>query len=131
MRQLIIEESKWYRGKGGVQSRLLRVEDGKMCCLGFDALACGLKEGNILDAAFPTSVQYSYPTSKYVAAPLPTEMQWLEGSTDDFADEEGEYKSYEAAIGDINDDDTISDDERKERLRPLFAVGGVELVFVP
>jgi hypothetical protein len=47
---LVIERERWLRGEGHGRSQLLRKRDGKMCCLGFFGLACGLDasqlEGN-------------------------------------------------------------------------------------
>ena len=40
--KLVIDRATWLRGEGHEQSYLLRECDGKMCCLGFFALACGL-----------------------------------------------------------------------------------------
>lgn len=50
---ITIERSKWLRGEGGNASSLLRAEDGKMCCLGFAALKCGLKPEWIEGKATP------------------------------------------------------------------------------
>ncbi len=45
--EVIIDRKRWYRGKGGKASSLLRYDDRKMCCLGFDAIACGAKPSDI------------------------------------------------------------------------------------
>jgi len=50
---LIIDRSKWLRGEGSQRSKLLREEDGKMCCLGFYALACGLTPEQIKGVSSP------------------------------------------------------------------------------
>ncbi len=43
-----VDRATWLHGEGSNKSYLRRVEDGKMCCLGFMALACGLPEASIL-----------------------------------------------------------------------------------
>lgn len=45
--ELVIDRSKWVRGPNG-HSCLLN-DDGKMCCLGFLALADGMLPEEILD----------------------------------------------------------------------------------
>jgi hypothetical protein len=50
--KVVIDREKWYRGKSGAGSRLLvrsddPARDGKMCCLGFAALAAGFTEDEI------------------------------------------------------------------------------------
>lgn len=44
-----IHRSKWLRGEGGAKSRLLRPEDGKMCCVGQICLQLGVPEEKIRD----------------------------------------------------------------------------------
>jgi len=52
---LVIERAKWLRGdKGG---SVLLDADGHMCCLGFDAVARGLKPEQLLDVSAPGSVE--------------------------------------------------------------------------
>lgn len=58
MKTLIISRRKWLRGDNGDASQL-RVTGGKMCCLGFLGLACGLKKAQILDADSPETVDRS------------------------------------------------------------------------
>jgi hypothetical protein len=41
--EFTIKRSLWYRGLGAYHSALLN-PDGKMCCIGFFAKACGLAE---------------------------------------------------------------------------------------
>lgn len=126
MRQLVISESKWYRGKGDIASRLCRISDGMMCCLGFEAIANGLKPENIMNISFPSDIGSNRDEPEgYIPAALPDSMKWL------LEDPTADHQSFERTIGGVNDDISISDDERKATLRPLFAHGNVELVFVP
>ena len=54
--KLIIDRSKWLRGEGPSRSYLLRAEDGKMCCLGFECLLRGQKEDDILLVKMPSAI---------------------------------------------------------------------------
>lgn len=60
MKVLTIERSKWRRGGSdhdGTQGpTALLNEKGLMCCLGFDALACGLLPGAIVGRVSPAEV---------------------------------------------------------------------------
>lgn len=54
---LIIDRAKWLRGTAAVRgSYLLRKEDGKMCCLGFLALACGYTKEEIRGKSSPSDL---------------------------------------------------------------------------
>ncbi len=54
--KLIIDRSKWLHGEGAEASRLLRPNDGKMCCLGQFALVCGISPDSISDERGPTNI---------------------------------------------------------------------------
>src|SRR6478736_6393894 len=58
--EVVIDRAKWHRGKGGPGSKLITF-DGKMCCLGFDALACGLKHDDINLVCDPASTGFGIP----------------------------------------------------------------------
>lgn len=51
-----IDRSRWLRGEGSDDSFLLRPRDGRMCCLGFCALAMGLNEDDIRNVYEPEDV---------------------------------------------------------------------------
>lgn len=51
METLVIQRTKWLRGEH--ESFLLR-DDGKMCCLGFLGMKCGLSEEDIYEEQFPS-----------------------------------------------------------------------------
>jgi hypothetical protein len=65
MKVLTIDRSKWRRGQGtsqgddrakagiGLGVTMLLNSQGYMCCLGFDALACGVSKGLILEQPDP------------------------------------------------------------------------------
>ena len=46
MLDVIVDRTKWYRGQGYDESKLLRSE-GQMCCVGFACLAAGLTPSQI------------------------------------------------------------------------------------
>ena len=57
---LTIQRSKWLRGEGSSVSVLLRSHDGKMCCLGFLALAIGIPQDKIVDIGSPSRTHADY-----------------------------------------------------------------------
>ncbi len=64
--KVIVDRKKWYRGKGGDHSKLLIVADdfvadtdvGKMCCLGFAALALGIPKSLITGMQTPRDLPH-------------------------------------------------------------------------
>jgi hypothetical protein len=60
---VVINRKKWFRGYGSEKSRLLqpRKEGGKMCCLGFDAIALGFTRQDILGEQSPADVAEGVP----------------------------------------------------------------------
>lgn len=108
MNVTVIKKSRWYRGKGGVQSVLLRREDGKMCCLGFDCLRRGLNPKQI----------------EGVPSPLELGMRQLK-----VLKEFTKHYSTTCEIN-VNEDVYIKDAERIKELRELFKVFNTQLRFV-
>ena len=65
MLDVTINRRKWLRNRKNEEifgSALL--QDGKMCCLGFVALACGFKEDDIADVDLPNNVYTEDPGFK-------------------------------------------------------------------
>jgi hypothetical protein len=54
--KLVIDRKRWLRGEGDRTSFLLRPSDGKMCCLGFFGLACGIPASLLDGVPAPQSV---------------------------------------------------------------------------
>ena len=54
--RVTIDRSRWLRGEGSHSSSLLRGSDGKMCCLGFVALAAGHSKEEIKGRQAPESM---------------------------------------------------------------------------
>lgn len=72
--RVVVKRSEWFRGLGGIQSRLLvpdldsfvdpgvqeAVRAGKnKCCLGFACLAKGVAETELVDVAYPYMISRS------------------------------------------------------------------------
>lgn len=54
-----IKRSQWLRGEGSENSYLLRSKDGKKCCVGFFANACGLNDDVIKNRADLVSINHN------------------------------------------------------------------------
>jgi len=119
MTQTTIEESKWYRGKGSKESMLLR-EDGTMCCLGFDALRRGFSEKEILCIGSPSRLPGSADNPKLQGLTNEDPVFRVKVNTDIVSE-----------IIQVNDNDSITDEQRKSKLTELFAKLDTEVVFVP
>lgn len=126
MKILTIVRSQWYRGHR-FGSYLLRAADGKMCCLGFDAIACGLDKEMIEQIGNPYEVVVDWHDA------LPPE--YLSSTrfdrVDNYNGETTQAQIINEAIQ-INDDEHISDEEREAKLIPLLKrIGGYDdVVFV-
>ena len=64
MKVLTIERSKWLRGH--VEESYLRDDQGRMCCLGFDAVACGLTPEQITWIAEPSELDTDGLPEEYI-----------------------------------------------------------------
>lgn len=62
--KVIIDRTRWLRGEPH-KSKLLRESDGKMCCLGFHALACGYTEEQIASKSTPIQLITEVGQNKY------------------------------------------------------------------
>lgn len=116
--KLVIERAKWLRGEGGKASRLLRPKDGKMCCVGFAALALGHTEDEIRDRRCVVKHIYDEQLSGD-AALAKFGPQWGGDATDGVL-----FRLY-----DINDAEHATDGEREGRVVALFAKVGVDVEF--
>lgn len=59
--KVVVDRSLWFRGQGSDDSLLLNRNTGQMCCLGFAALAAGLKEKDIEDRSAPSDIEIVAP----------------------------------------------------------------------
>lgn len=108
---LEIDCNKWHRGKDN--SRLLREDDKKMCCLGIDLLAQGVPTGMLLS-------QYS---PQCIGSQVPEQRQWLLG-------ESGFNSELAGTLMETNDDANIDDSTRKKKIKELYAKQGVTVTFI-
>lgn len=118
--KLIIDRTKWYRG-WPTGARLLRPEDGKMCCLGFYGLACGLTEEEIRDQGEPKEVH----SDKWPASCVHSEAM------EDEPESEIVYENTSWTVRAINiNDDDGPESVREDALVRHFAKVDVEVEFV-
>lgn len=123
--EFVISRDDWVRGR---QSSLLN-PDGKMCCLGFFSLACGLTEDDILYRGTPADVMED-SNFKFTEI-LTSEAPWLV-EVHDFGDDEpmicnGKDTNY---LMEINDDSNTDDKCKEEEIIRIFAENGVKVTFV-
>ena len=111
MQRVTVKLDNWLRGEK--DSMLYRDRDGKMCCLGFVAIASGLTRGNITDCACPYEV----------------ETDDLRGLWGKLLDSPGDDSVFAHKAMQINDSLDLTDEARQEKLIALFAENGIELVF--
>jgi hypothetical protein len=110
--KLTINRDKWLRGEPG-ESSLLRSRDGKMCCLGFYCLACGVSEDDITDISAPSDIR----------SMLDSQL-WLFGSTTYAHSTDCRNLIF------INDVRTIGLADRERKIKEVFARHDVEVEFV-
>ncbi len=104
MAELVIDRATWIRGSS---DSVMRDYDGHMCCLGFDAIASGVRVDDIVDRYFPTHVGHIDEYSDYVKHRSGDEIS-------------------EAIC--INDDPSLTDAEREQQLTPLLLSLGWDAV---
>jgi len=130
--KLILKDSEWWRGNKDY-SRMV-VFDGTglgapvqgYCCLGVLAKQLGASPESLcyqeeLEAG--EKIPRSYPTSRH-AVPEDYPEELIYDTNEDGHD-------LDVSIGNINDDPDMTDEERVERLRPLFRQAGVEIEYRP
>lgn len=111
MKRFELDRARWFRGKGPLESALLR-EDGGMCCLGLYLEACGVPQSDLLKRKYPSGVDN-----------VPSETHWCwRGALAD-SDTVGEIAS-------TNDKIDLPETERERRIVRLFRTQGIDLVFV-
>jgi hypothetical protein len=121
--KLIIDRKTWLRGEGNEKSALLRECDGKMCCLGVFALAIGLSAERISNVESPEMVPVAGAES---VASLWKKFNPVSG----FIFNGGEASVVCRDLMCTNDDQSMYDVDREEKIAKLFAKGGVEVEFI-
>ena len=128
MATLVIDRSKWRRGGRALNGRfgmtaLLNADTGLMCCLGFDALACGVPRERLIGCSVPSALRVSALPPDYIN----TRLRKADDVDDDFINS----TLVEQAMR-VNDGESFhSDAERECELIPILKqLGWDEVVFV-
>ena len=111
--ELVIDRSKWKRGSPSAHDTYLLDEDGKMCCLGFYALACGADEESIRNKSEPDGLEFEIPGLSH------EDEETGNICNTDFT---------QSAIP-INDSQYLDETKREEALIRLFKEDGRKLTF--
>lgn len=116
IKEFTIDRAKWYRGKGPITSRLL-TDDGKMCCLGFFAKACGIADVDIINRSTPSVVK------------LQTSEDWKKVLLDGNGMSDGmSFTAHNLMM--TNDYMRSSDQDREKKIITEFAYHGITVKFV-
>lgn len=122
LKKFVVKKSQWLRGEGHYESFLLRDSDGKMCCLGFASLACGLDVNDIYNVPCPCDVDNTslnkYPNSFFIENHI-NHHGYTRFSNSDLI----------SKIMATNDDEDLNDDERILKLIDKFAELEIEVSF--
>ena len=111
--ELVIVRSKWARG-GEDDTQLLN-SAGKMCCLGFYALACGYNPTEIEDYAEPETL------AKNACGAVRPGYKWLL---------EGKENSPQAMnLMEVNDSTLFTNEHREAFIQTEFAKQGIAVTF--
>ena len=112
--EFTIDRNTWLRGEGSVGSYLKRECDGKQCCLGFYALACGYSEGAILNGHTIEDL-----------GPFAEQTVWL-------CAQPVEDENLDIADGLMSVNDEINSDYtyREEFITKTFAKQGIAVTFI-
>jgi len=106
--EFVISRKEWLRGEGMRNSALLRKSDGKRCCVGIFARACGAPDASIIDRVWPRRWDRWAP-------------EWL------FQEEEF-FESYDSLAA-VNDKTDLPDAERERVIAAMFAAQGITVTF--
>lgn len=113
--KFIVDRKTWYRGQGGITSRLLNFE-GQRCCIGFVAQQCGVPDEACRDIVSVDGIRKL----------ITSRAAWPAWFIGDFGrDTKDLGQAYR-----INDDKDITDEARESALEELFASHGDTMEFV-
>lgn len=105
-----VVKRRWYRGQGGIDSRLRKEQGQKQCCIGFVARTLGAKARQLIGLCTLEELTISEAPRCY-----------------DFSIRNSQHLSNAYAI---NDADDISEDKRITKLTALGKKMGVTFKFV-
>lgn len=124
-RTLTIDRSKWRCGGDGddLQEKfgLTSLRDslnGMQCCLGFDALSCGLTESHINNIGSPVGLKLMRVASNILALRIPHLL------------DDNNNSSFAQKAMKINDSYDISNKKRESKLIKHYATIGVKVEFI-
>jgi len=106
-----VRRPTWLRGEGGIDSRLLRVSDGRQCCLGQYLTACGVPHDALAEVSSPGEVAG------------PDVPAWL-------LNPDGRDSVLAEVLMEVNDDHELSEVARESTLTARFAQAGITVRFV-
>lgn len=127
MRELTIKRSEWLHTledlKAG-ESMLYRTEDGKKCCLGIYAEACGVPVSSFANFS---QFNQTFRDADNCTVTLPAEMSWLlvnePGRT-------GEASEDAKKLMSNNDDTRMLESEKERIIARYFSYHDVHVTFV-
>jgi hypothetical protein len=132
LRRLEIKASEWLRlsehpadhARGARQAKAISqlISQGKLCCLGLDALACGVARKELMKKGMPAQLDRVIPNYPWVSirrAPWASSGRVL-ADTDDARD-----------AAKINDNVVLTDAQKIKRLRPIFLRNGIRIIWRP
>jgi hypothetical protein len=123
VKSFTVKRSDWGRGNTGLNSVLYNTDNGKLCCLGFYALSCGLRKQDIKDASSPSYlVNNTYKLWETKLVRDTTINPRYLNSVDVFACEN---------LMRTNDSELLSDKQRETQLTKQFAKLGIKVKFIP
>ena len=138
MRTLTIKRSQWRRGGDTPELQIhagtthLLNQSGLMCCLGFDALACGVPRELLLDKNDPIDV-YNFKAfpAYFTKERFPMVDDVLTDPESGLADPDNEDITQSRIVNEairINDSKDLSDAERETLLIPILKQLGYDIV---
>lgn len=118
--KLTIERKRWARANSGKGPSLLLNSYGNMCCLGFLAKACGHTDSEIDGISGPRGLFLQNGNTMFPEAIKSKAELGLSDGT----------REWSCDLIFINDDPTISEKTREDRITGLMLEAGVEVEFV-
>jgi len=133
VKSFTVERKNWYRGKGDEKSRLLN-NSGKMCCLGFYALACGLDKKVIKNVPDPVGVvnltkdgTTTDGSDKVIKRKSEVVWETKLVANDRYGSPDNSGITYD--LMGVNDDPYLTDEQREKELTYLFKGLGIKVNF--
>jgi hypothetical protein len=110
LKTVVVDRKTWLRGESSKDSYLYRKSDGKMCCIGFVCLACGMDKKQIADCDTLRMLVAPYHDGKPVDMSVLPQKMWL---VDESGEMQGLYlandKQSKADGSELYDEDREAD----------------------